>query len=474
MSKVLLIGIDGMDHGYVRENLDSLPNMRRLSDAGSLEVLPSVFPPDSIPAWITIYTGESPADHGVVDTIDYLKKDYKSFAIDTSAFSGKSFWDRAGEAGKKVCVVNPFLAYPVWPVNGTMVSGPVFLTGENQAYPESTLEKYPDCPPLGGIADFPTKGRFDEFVANSAAETGKVADYGYKLLTGEPWDLFFISFFTLDRIQHFLWRYCDEKDPTWPGASDLQGSILDHYRMFDEIIGRYAAALEPTDRLVVISDHGHGMRCTKTLNLNEFLRRKGYLRTDADRFPFLSRKFWVETAKNLVISSLYTIGKEDWLYKITKFVPNRQKLKTGAHVIDKGDSLASVPKFDGTGPFGGIDVNAPDPKKYEEVRTAILADLEQLNQQYEGKLFRWFDRRERVQGHTNRYQYPDIIFELEPEYGVNWSLFVPLIARNYFHRRLSGGHRPGGVLLTNGELPSRPASVADVSELVLNLLEIDG
>lgn len=473
MSRVLLIGVDGMDFDFVRANLDHLPNMRQLSESGSLDVLPSVFPPDSIPAWVTIYTGLSPSEHGIVDTIDYLKKDYKSFAIDTSAFKDKTFWDNAGRAGKRVVVVNPFLAYPVWPVNGVMVSGPVFLTGENQAYPESTMEQYPDCPPLGGIADFPEKGRFHDFVANSGKETARVADYGYKLLTGEDWDLFFISFFTLDRIQHFLWRYCDEEDPTFPGANHLQGAILDHYRQFDEIIGRYAATLGPSDRLVVISDHGHGMRCTKTLNLNEYLRRKGYLKTDANRFPFLSRKFWVETAKNLVIASLYSIGKEDWLYKITKFVPNRQKLKTGAHVIDKGDSVASVPKFDGTGPFGGIDVNAPDPERYEEIRAAILTDLEELDRRHKGKLFRWFDRRERIQGDTSQYEYPDIIFELEPEYGVNWSLFVPLIARNYFHRRLSGGHRPGGVLLTNGELSYRPDSVADVSDMVLTLLEDD-
>ncbi|MCP4761580.1 MAG: hypothetical protein GY870_07345 [archaeon] len=35
-------------------------------------MLKSISPPDSIPAWITIFTGKSPAEHGVLDSIDYL------------------------------------------------------------------------------------------------------------------------------------------------------------------------------------------------------------------------------------------------------------------------------------------------------------------------------------------------------------------------------------------------------------------
>ena len=49
-------------------------------------------PADSIPSWITIYTGMNPAEHGVLETIDYLNKG-QQIKGRSAVIQGKSFWD---------------------------------------------------------------------------------------------------------------------------------------------------------------------------------------------------------------------------------------------------------------------------------------------------------------------------------------------------------------------------------------------
>lgn len=444
MGRLVLIGIDGMDFGFVKSHLPQLPNLGRMAEKGFLEPLRSVFPADSIPAWITVFTGKGPDHHGIIETIDYLKKDYKSFAINTEAFRGKTFWDEASAAGKNVCVVNPFLAYPVWPVNGVMLSGPVFISGSNQGHPPGILENFPP-PPLGGIEDFPTDKTLGAFVAKTNADTEELGRYALDLYSRDEWDLFFVSFFTMDRLQHFLWRYCDPKDPTHPGKNSYQNAILDLYRRFDDLIGEFSRQLRHGDTLMVISDHGHGMRCTKLININEFLRRKGYLKASGSLF---SKKYLMEKGKNLVLQWLYRLHLEEYTKVIAKRVPNVKKLKTAAHVISGDASVARLADFAGMGPYGGIRINEQVGQgvAYRELANQIVADLEGLNAENGGKLFQWIKRRDQLYDGPQLEIYPDVLFELCEGLGVNWGLYLPLISTNPFHRRISGGHKTFGVL----------------------------
>jgi len=155
--RLILLGIDGMDFDYAWSILDRLPNIRRLSEIGLVKPFRSVFPPDSIPSWITCYTGKDPSEHGVLESINYLAKKNERIKIDTSIFQGKTFWDIIGASGFEVCVINPFMAYPVWPVNGVMINGPVFISGDIQVSDPSWIEDLTAPRSLGGIVDFPTK-----------------------------------------------------------------------------------------------------------------------------------------------------------------------------------------------------------------------------------------------------------------------------------------------------------------------------
>ena len=69
--KVVVVGIDGLDAGYVQRLMEqgNLPNMRRLREQGGFRPLTSTVPPQSPVAWATFITGQDPGGHGIYDFV---------------------------------------------------------------------------------------------------------------------------------------------------------------------------------------------------------------------------------------------------------------------------------------------------------------------------------------------------------------------------------------------------------------------
>ena len=120
--KMIFIVLDGLDYEYIKEHLNELKFFSQLEQKDQLCNLESVVPADSIPSWTSIYTGLNPAEHGIIESIDYLNFKNK-ISGDYSIIKDLSFWDKLSKHGKRVFVFNPFMAYPAWDVNGIMVSG---------------------------------------------------------------------------------------------------------------------------------------------------------------------------------------------------------------------------------------------------------------------------------------------------------------------------------------------------------------
>src|ERR1700682_5655759 len=66
---VIVIGVDGMDPGFVERHWDVLSNLRRLRDTGGFRRLKTTTPPQSPVAWSTFITGLDPAGHGIYDFV---------------------------------------------------------------------------------------------------------------------------------------------------------------------------------------------------------------------------------------------------------------------------------------------------------------------------------------------------------------------------------------------------------------------
>lgn len=474
MSKIVIIGIDGFDPFLINKWKNTLPNFRSLYNDSSEIMIESTTPPDSICAWTSIFTGENPAEHGLIESIDYLAGKKSEDGVDRSAsFRGKTFWDIASSNGKKVCIINPFVAYPAWKVNGIMVSGPVFEGGATSTYPDGLLNKY-KFPPLGGMVDFPDEKELNEFLNRTKDTTQQLADAGLRIYKDLNPDLFFLTFLTLDRVKHFLWRFTDEGDVFYPGKNPLEDAIRDFYLIFDNIIGKFKESLPEDTVLMVISDHGHRKRCTKSLNLNEILRTKGYLAISGNGVKGTLKKI-IEKAKVVTLTTMSKYGLHDWIYKVAKIIPNRKALKKSTYLIDKEGSSVTLSNLCGANPFGGVDIRAAGHEEYEKLRDNIISELMSLNETFGENIVRWARRREQIYRGKYEKRLPDILFELDGEYGVGMDLFTPPITPNYTHKKISGGHKIEAVLIAhskNSDIKDikRPTSIIGLSDYILKII----
>lgn len=67
--KVIVLGVDGMDPGFVERHWSDLPNLAALRRRGAFSRLATTNPPQSPVAWSTFITGLDPDEHGIFDFI---------------------------------------------------------------------------------------------------------------------------------------------------------------------------------------------------------------------------------------------------------------------------------------------------------------------------------------------------------------------------------------------------------------------
>jgi predicted AlkP superfamily phosphohydrolase/phosphomutase len=66
---MIVLGVDGMDPGFVERHWNELPNLRGLRDRGGFSRLGTTTPPQSPVAWSTFSTGLDPVEHGIFDFV---------------------------------------------------------------------------------------------------------------------------------------------------------------------------------------------------------------------------------------------------------------------------------------------------------------------------------------------------------------------------------------------------------------------
>jgi predicted AlkP superfamily phosphohydrolase/phosphomutase len=436
----------------------------------------SVFPPDSIPAWATILTGLGEDYHGVFGHVDYLSQSTpNSTGGYEDELKGRTFFDAASEQGRKVCVVNPFLAYPPWEVNGMMVSGPLGLDAPVLSAGTVAASVPRRAPTIGGIEEYPRKGEIGDFIERTREDIEALVAYSAEALGQGDWDLGFVTFLQLDRVQHFLWRFADQGDSTYPHRNPWHEEIEHFYRDIDGAC-RTLAQRTGAECVLVVSDHGHGRRCERVINVNELLRRAGIVRTLADSRPWLESKYWLQRAKSASLSLAWRLRLEEQAFALARRLPNKKELKTSSFLHDKGGNLAAASAIGGTNPFGGIEINADGAASEglteSEVVEMVIHVLESTRVRGQSP-FLWIRRRAEMFTGPYAHKFPEVLFEMREEYGVGYDLFAPIEAPNVMHRRISGGHRLTGFLGAVGVSEigeGNDASVEDVAPTVLSLL----
>lgn len=459
MSQIMLIGMSGLDADLLRVYGPSLPNLRRLMLESPFLELKSTVPPEPAPAWTSVYTGLNPANHGLLATMDCLERTIPGHP----GCQGEFFWEKAARAGKQVCVLNPLFASNRSLESLVLIPASASSLADKSETPERVFPGLLDEPLI------PPASQLNAFCHNLQERTERQVALALDFFARKRWDLFFVQLDALDYVQHFLWRYSDPGDPLYPGKNEHANRILEFYRFFDRIVGRFRLAIDDECVLGVVSSHGHERRCVYHLHINEWLREQGFL-TPLHPTKSLFRRNADGQSRRLADLRSY----------VAQFLPYRGGRSGARHSIDQEQTIARMVELAGSASsYGGIRINREllerQGRDYELVCEAIVTGLEQLCIK-ESPVVNWARRREQCYRGKHLQRYPDILFELRSDFGVGRNLYTPLAVPDSTHRLISGTHSSHGVfLLANwpGELEPyqdfQPPTVMDIAPTLLYL-----
>lgn len=466
---VRIIGIDGLDKNILDKHIDNLPNFKKISDTGVLSQISSVFPADSVPAWTTIFTGLNPAEHGVIRGKDYVES-IESFQLQSGfKLQGQTFWDTLSNSNFKCLIINPFLAYPSWEINGIMESGPAFVSGEYSIFPEGTKSLYPDV--LGGYSAISNLMGLRAEMRNVFTDTERLWEE-YKYQAGkDDFSLEFVTFTTLDRLQHYTWRYYDQNDPLYEKDDYFSNCIFNLLKIFDDKLGGLMMNMKEDDSLVIISDHGFRQRPYTLINLNEYLRREGLLVFNQELNNRSVRRSQILKKKAVSLLSKFKIL--DFSARYLKKMRYFSKLKKSDYLIDKVNSICFTDDlFSGKKPYVGL--NYGEKVKNSDQTQKEISFKKIYSALYSGEIPRpvWVKKSNELYVGPYQSKLPDVCIEFPPENGVEFNYFGEIMENSTTHYRISGGHYGSGTIgyFSSGKIGKElPESITGFSDFIKGL-----
>ncbi|MBN1181906.1 MAG: alkaline phosphatase family protein [Bacteroidales bacterium] len=438
---IRIIGIDGLDINIIKRHFEILPNFKKLFETGVLNPIESVFPADSVPAWTTIFTGLNPAEHGIIRGIDYVESVSAFQEKHGFILQGKTFWDHLSEKGYKCLVINPFLAYPAWEINGIMESGPAFIEGDYSIFPMNADSLHPEI--LGGYSAISNLAGLKAEIEKVFFDTDLLwKEYEYQA-DKDNFDLEFVTFTTLDRVQHYTWRYYDPNDPLHEQDDFFSGCIPLLLKTFDEKLGAIMLKMNEGDSLVLVSDHGFRQRPYELINLNEYLRNKELLIVKKEYDKSSVRQ--IQRLKKKAILFLSHLRILDMIASRLRKYKSVGQLKKSDHLIDKENSVCYTDDlFSGKKPYVGLNFGEKIKASGSQGRMKAFGEISSVLNS--GAIPRpiWIKRSEDLYSGKFQFRMPDVCLEFPPENGVEFNYFGPILEKSTTHYRISGGHFGSG------------------------------
>ncbi|HBE43615.1 MAG TPA: hypothetical protein DDW27_20950 [Bacteroidales bacterium] len=468
---VRIIGIDGLDKSILERYIDELPVFKKISREGVLSKIESVFPADSVPAWITIFTGLNPAEHGIIRGKDYIES-VESFENKSKfKLQGKTFWDVLSEKKYKCLVINPFLAYPSWEINGIMESGPAFITGDPSLSPDDTDSLHPEV--LGGYSPVAGLAGLKADMETIFSDTLKLwEEYEYQSSRGE-FDLEFVTFTTLDRLMHYTWRYNDENDPLHEKDEFLSGCTANLLKLFDRKTGELISKMNDNDFLILISDHGFRQRPFNLINLNEYLRLKGFLTFRKEVNDKKAKR--LQILKKNAITYFSKLKILDLAAKYLRNIGYFSKLKKSDYLIDKENSICYTDEmFSGKKPYVGLNFGEKLRNAGEDEKNKAFQQVVSLLNNDDIPRPVWIKRAEELYQGEYQLNMPDICIEFPYDNGIEFNYFGELMEKSATHYRISGGHFGSGTFgfyCSNKKMVNAPDSLTGFAGFVKDLFK---
>lgn len=300
--RLVVFGVDGGCWRALDDLLEAgeLPAFEALLEGGSRAVLPSVDPPLTAPAWMSIFTGLEPARHGVFDMTVYDRRLARRRPPSALDWPADTLWRRVEEMGLRGGYIGIPFTYPAPQVDGWFVSGVMGTpsAGPRSAHPEGLAEELRDVAgerPLEALekraGDYPLDAleRGIEWLHTATMH----------LLATRPVDVLVVVENYTDFVQHF---FATDPELHRPGGSTDMLRLA--YRGADRLLGAIREYVGESVPVALVSDHGYApLACC--INATELKLRlagedEGAARAAEARFRTL-KKLWRSTAKALLV-----------------------------------------------------------------------------------------------------------------------------------------------------------------------------
>jgi len=486
--RVWVIGLDGATFDLITPWVEAghLPTFARLMREGTWGEMRSTIPPITGPAWSSFMTGTNPGKHGVFDWTYRRPGSYDFPPVTGENIRQTPLWEIAGQAGKRVLVLNVPMTFPPETVNGMLVSG--MQATELFTYPKELAVKIKQLIPDYVVYPDPGQAYSDQGIQTFLEKVDRSITTGLQLwhtaTSWESWDFAMILFNATDVVQHAMWKFMSPEHPQYNAAKAKKwgDSILNVYKRFDAALAEIMNKMDDHTVLWVMSDHGFGPFHT-FIHVNTWLMREGLLVVRSNLFTRLkSLLFRLGFSPMPVYNFLMSIG----LGKLKREVVRGKSKKLRLIFLSFDDvdwgktiaySLGNIGQIrinlKGREPLGCVEPGAD----YERVAADIIDRLSKLRDPKSGEpVIEKIYRRSEVYAGDAAEDGPDILFLPrrleyfgfgEYEFG-DHRVIVPVA------RGISGTHRMNGIGLSWGK-PVRPtqlhnARLEDLTPTILHLM----
>lgn len=467
--KVAIIGLDGATWNVLNHliNQNFLPTFKILINKGVRATLESTIPPITGAAWLSIATGLSPGETGVIDFLK-LNSDHTLSLVNAIDFRRKAIWDILGNKGVKVGIIDYPMLYPAYPVNGFMLSS---WGSVPSSYPSSILKEINNLVKNYDIfVDYHLEkyNNLELFFNDLNYVIEKKLKVSLHLLNNKNWNLFIDVISFTDWLQHRLWHYIDSAHPYYSNGAKAERVYKKFIGYWQQIDNYLKQIISNIDYLFIVSDHGFGSQWG-VFNLAKWLETKGLL---------VRKKIKLKT--KLFAWMLHSLSKHKSLIKLLPkkiYYKGRKKFTNISHIFSQIDfNLSKVMVLGHTIPVGALYINPKFRDKVNEIMSKIDKELSRLNREL-GKNIKvnTFKLKEIYPG-DNSDKLPDLLLSIN-----DWScVFIKDFMKEFIYLeetyspRHTGSHRRNGIFLAYGKdirqnLRVEKISLFDIAPTILHL-----
>lgn len=253
---------------------DVLPSFTALAQSGTWGSFTSLPVPYEPSALLSAFTGLPPGEHGCFSYwhIHGETCDQTPQVVLSDEIAAPFLWQTNEAAKLQVGIVNLFGTHPPQPINGHLITYPLYPSLRACHPPRLLLELSRAGIRYGhDVSALYTGAPRDDFVALlEQIETARTQACLNLMARGG--DLFVFNVTIIDRLSHFWWREVEPES----GMADDDTALWRAYRLADKFIAQVVDVLRPDDHLIVFSEIGFGP-LERYVSVNDILVQTGLL-----------------------------------------------------------------------------------------------------------------------------------------------------------------------------------------------------